>query len=219
MNCPHCNMFVPDYSVKCLHCGKEIQSLSTQPTQPKEYRRPTPTSSPLNLINFVIAFAIISIVIVFFALTAPSKKKTFDLTNTTSPASTVQRFTKSPTYTEPAVIINESNPGETIDIKSYLPKDKMTIFDFYSEYCPPCRQIGPLLKQLDEKRADIVVLKVNINRPNVRGIDWKSPVAQQYGLQSIPHFVIYDKSGNLDSEGESAYQKIADLLQREGIGQ
>jgi len=94
---------------------------------------------------------------------------------------------------------------------------KTTIFDFYSEYCPPCRQIAPYLKKLDTLRPDIVVLKVDINRPGVRGIDWRSPAAQHFNLRSIPHFVIYNPNRQRSHEGRSAYQEINRLMQLHNI--
>jgi thiol-disulfide isomerase/thioredoxin len=114
-------------------------------------------------------------------------------------------------------VINAENPGQEIDIKEFIRTGQTTIFDFYSEYCPPCRRISPLLKQLDSQRQDIVVHKVDINRPGVRGIDWASPVTRQYNLSSVPHFKIYDSSGELKSEGQGAYSEIMRLLQSEGI--
>lgn len=107
--------------------------------------------------------------------------------------------------------------GEEVDIASYVVKGKITIFDFYSEYCPPCRRIAPLLEKLAEKRDDIVVIKVDINRPGVRGIDWESPVARQYRLQSIPHFKIYGLDGKLQMEGDRAYEQVLRWIKEAGI--
>jgi len=114
-------------------------------------------------------------------------------------------------------VLNSENPGQEIDIKEFIRTGQTTIFDFYSEYCGPCRRLSPLLERLDKQRQDIVVYKVDINRPGVRGIDWVSPVSQQYKLGSIPHFKIYDSSGELKSEGQAAYLEIMRLLQSEGL--
>ncbi len=113
--------------------------------------------------------------------------------------------------------VKEISYGSQVDIQKYIKKGKVTIFDFYSEYCPPCRRISPLLDKLAKKRDDIFVVKVNINRPGVRGIDWSSPVARQYGLRSIPHFKIYSKDGKLKMEGRDAYEYILHMLRDEGL--
>jgi thiol-disulfide isomerase/thioredoxin len=113
--------------------------------------------------------------------------------------------------------VNAFNPGAEFDVESYVQKGKITIVDFYSDYCPPCRQISPLLKKLDQQRPDIVVLPVDINRKRVKGIDWLSPLAKQYDLKSIPHFQIYDVAGNLSKEGQDAYVEIMMMLSSAGI--
>ena len=75
---------------------------------------------------------------------------------------------------------------------------KITVVDFFSQYCPPCMRLAPLLEQLAQKRSDLAIKKVNIQRPEVSGkIDWQSPLAKQLGLHSIPHFMIFDQKGKL----------------------
>jgi len=98
--------------------------------------------------------------------------------------------------------------GQNITLSDYLVPGKTTVFDFYSEYCPPCRAISPKLEKLHAERADIAVVKVDINRPGVKGIDWQSPVARQYDLQSIPHFKIFGPDGKLKAEGDPAYETV-----------
>lgn len=89
---------------------------------------------------------------------------------------------------------------------------KVTIFDFTSEGCPPCRAIAPHLHKLHAERSDIVVVEVDLNRPGVGGIDWDSPVAHQYGLDSIPAFKVYGTNGRLQAEGEAARDEVDNLI-------
>ena len=103
--------------------------------------------------------------------------------------------------------------GQEIKLSDYLVPGKTTIFDFYSKYCPPCRAIAPKLEKLHETHADIAVVKVDINRPDTVGIDWKSPVARQYDLHSIPHFKIFDPDGKLKAEGDPAYDLVAGMVE------
>ena len=87
------------------------------------------------------------------------------------------------------------------------------IVDMYSEYCPPCRQISPWLEKLDEARDDIHVVKVDINRAEVKGIDWNGPIARQFKLRSIPHFIIIGPDGQLVSEGKPAYKQVVSWIE------
>jgi thiol-disulfide isomerase/thioredoxin len=90
--------------------------------------------------------------------------------------------------------------GQTIVLAEHLVPGKTTIVDFTSKYCPPCQVYNEPLAKLHASRSDIAVVKVDINRPDVRRIDWQSPVAAQFKLQSIPHFKVYGPDGNLVAE-------------------
>ncbi|MBX3738281.1 MAG: thioredoxin family protein [Candidatus Didemnitutus sp.] len=97
---------------------------------------------------------------------------------------------------EPAVVSH----GERIDLAALAVPGKITVVDFTSQYCPPCRGYTEPLHRLHAKRADIAVVKVDINRPGVKGIDWKSPVTAQFQLRSIPHFKVFGPDGKLLAE-------------------
>lgn len=102
--------------------------------------------------------------------------------------------------------------GEEVDINDYLVDGKTVIFDFTSRFCGPCEAIAPYLHKLDASREDIVVVEVDINRKDVRGIDWKSPVARQYGMNSIPFFKVFGPDGELVAEGDDAYEMVVGMI-------
>ena len=105
----------------------------------------------------------------------------------------------------------------SVNLKEWIVEGKTNIVDLYSEFCPPCVQLAPLLLRLDEKRLDIAIVKININRDGVRGIDWQSPVARQFKLKSIPHFIIVSPSGKLKCEGKKAFKFVLKQLREERI--
>lgn len=91
--------------------------------------------------------------------------------------------------------------GSPVKLTDYLVPGKTVVFDFYSDFCPPCVRVAPALEKLHASRADVIVVKVDINRPATKGrIDWQSPVAKQFGLNSIPHFKVYGPDGKLQAE-------------------
>lgn len=112
----------------------------------------------------------------------------------------------------PRKIVTVSH-GEKITLADHLFAGKTTIVDFFSEYCPPCMSIGPVLERLVEGREDLAMVKVDINRPGRQGIDWESPAAQQFELRSIPHFHIYGPDGNMLAEGDQAAQMLMGWVQ------
>ena len=102
--------------------------------------------------------------------------------------------------------------GQEVKLTDYVVPGKTTVFDFYSDFCGPCVQMSPSLEKLHSQRADVVVVKVDINRPGQKGIDWKSPVSQQYKLPSIPHFKVYGPDGKLLAEDTPGDAKARQLV-------
>lgn len=98
--------------------------------------------------------------------------------------------------------------GQEVNVQDYLAPGKTTIFDFYSEFCGPCRQMAPKLEALIKARPDLALVKVDINRPGMQSIDWQSPVSRQYRLESIPHLKVYGADGKLIAEGNPASQLV-----------
>lgn len=104
--------------------------------------------------------------------------------------------------------------GETVNLADYLVPGKTVIFDFTSKYCGPCQTYNEPLHNLHAKRADVVVVKVDINRPDKKGIDWQSPVAQQYRLEAIPHFKVYSPEGKLIAEDRAASRLVNEMISK-----
>ncbi len=80
--------------------------------------------------------------------------------------------------------------GDPVEIARHLVRGKVTVVDFYADWCGPCRMISPYLEQLVNDDHDVVLRKVDVVR-------WNSPVAQEYGVSAIPRVEIYDRAGNV----------------------
>ena len=98
--------------------------------------------------------------------------------------------------------------GAEIDLANNLVDGKTTVFDFMSKFCGPCEGYNEPLHRLHAQRADIAVVQIDINRPGLQGIDWISPVAKEFKLQSIPYFKIYGPKGQFVAEGDDARHKV-----------
>ncbi len=113
---------------------------------------------------------------------------------------------------------NAGREGETLEIRSILSRDRTTAIDFYSPYCYPCMQLAPVMEKLAARMPEVQFVRLNINRPAVKGIDWQSPLVQQYHIKYVPYFMIFDSRGKLVAEGAAARQMIKDWLQKAGLG-
>lgn len=67
--------------------------------------------------------------------------------------------------------------------------DKLTVIDFWAEWCGPCRAIGPVIEELSKEYAG----KANIGKVNV---DHNPSVSMQYGITSIPA-ILFIKGGQV----------------------
>ena len=111
-------------------------------------------------------------------------------------------------------MVNEENPGESIDIKRSLVRGKYTIIEFTSPFCCPCQQVKPYLHKLNDSRPDVVVRAFDINRKGIEGIDWEAPLAMKYGVSSVPRYQIYNERGAKISDGHDASNEVTDMINK-----
>jgi thioredoxin 1 len=70
-----------------------------------------------------------------------------------------------------------------------LASDKLSVIDFWAEWCGPCRAIGPVIEDLSKEYDG----KVNIGKVNV---DDNPQVSMNYGITSIPA-ILFIKGGQV----------------------
>jgi thioredoxin 1 len=116
-------------------------------------------------------------------------------------------------------VANSQNPGQRLEISSILVAGKTTLLEYYSDQCPPCRQMAPVMEFLAAQRPDLAIRKLNIDRVGHQGIDFDSPLAQQMGLQSVPSFGIYDGQGKMLAQGVEAKNQVREWYSQAKAGQ
>jgi len=187
MVCPYCHRFTPDQGFKCINCGAVLSR--------KDAVAGFDAVAPQGRVDRTFFKPWMLLLLLLLGILA-------------------YVFVS---HQGRSVAVNAHDPGAELAIENYLLKGKTNIVDFYSDYCPPCKKISPLLQELGSKRPDLAVLKVDINRKGVKGIDWRSPLARQFKLSSIPHFRIYDAEGDLLMEGQEATNEVFRMLLAAGI--
>lgn len=85
-----------------------------------------------------------------------------------------------------------------------LKTDKTVMVDFWAQWCPPCRLLGPTVERFAEARPDVVVGKLNV--------DDAQDVAARYGISSIPTILVFRKGALVEqSVGLVSFEKLQQL--------
>ena len=60
--------------------------------------------------------------------------------------------------------------------------ERLLIFDFYADWCPPCKELEPILEKIAKEKSEMVtVYKINIDRSRA--------LANSFRVGGIPHVV------------------------------
>ena len=62
-------------------------------------------------------------------------------------------------------------------------KSGTVLVDFFAEWCGPCKMLSPILHEIENERADVLIGKVNV--------DEEAPLAMQYKVLSIPTLIVF----------------------------
>jgi thioredoxin 1 len=95
--------------------------------------------------------------------------------------------------------------GQRVDIEKALAPGKVTLVDFYADWCGPCRRISPYLEKVAKEDPEVVLRKVDI-------VKWGTAVCQQHGIQSVPQVWVFNKQGKLVGKVMGASNQKVDAL-------
>ena len=72
--------------------------------------------------------------------------------------------------------------------REVLNADKLTVVDFWADWCGPCMMLAPVMEALDVEMPDVKFCKLNV--------DDERDLAMEYGVQSIP-MLLFVKNGEI----------------------
>lgn len=93
--------------------------------------------------------------------------------------------------------------------KNIISSSRPVLVDFYADWCGPCKQMPPILKQVKEEfREHVRIIKVDVDKnPNI---------ATKYQIRSIPTLMLF-KSGEArwTGTGVRSVDEIKTLVQQQ----
>ncbi len=72
------------------------------------------------------------------------------------------------------------------NFKEIINSEKPTLVDFYTEWCPPCKMLSPIIEQVKEEYEG----KINVYKMN---IDENPITANEFQVDRIPTVVLFSK--------------------------
>lgn len=92
--------------------------------------------------------------------------------------------------------------GELIPVEQVLVPGKITVVDFYADWCAPCKVLEKKLRAEIDGEVRIAVRKIDVGKGEADAI------IAAYGVKNLPHVRIYGPDGKLlhDLPGTQAEQ-------------
>ena len=73
--------------------------------------------------------------------------------------------------------------------KNIINSKRPVLVDFYTDWCNPCKQVPPILKEVKEEfKENIKIIKVNVDKNPV--------IATKYQIHNLPTLMVF-KDGNI----------------------
>ena len=103
-----------------------------------------------------------------------------------------------------ALELNQDNVDEALKTK------KITVLDFWAEWCGPCKMLGPIIDDLSRENEgkDVTVAKINVEE--------NQQLAIKYGVRGIPTVIVFkdgeEQTRKVGVSSKAEFQTIIDGL-------
>ena len=97
---------------------------------------------------------------------------------------------------------------DTKEFEKYLKdhKRELILIDFYADWCPHCRAVGPVLENLARlyKKDGLTVIKIDTDKEEKLAVDWK--------VEYLPTMILQRDGKELERESGSKSPEFLDAM-------
>ena len=99
-------------------------------------------------------------------------------------------YAAAPTFAQGLDVAWINKDGADVDYERHLAVGRVTVVDFFAEWCGPCKDVDRAMAGLMAGRPDVALRKIDI-------VDWESPVAKARlaGVKSLPYVIVFGPDG------------------------
>jgi thiol-disulfide isomerase/thioredoxin len=97
---------------------------------------------------------------------------------------------------DPGLDVQEiAKAGEVVELEPHLAAGKVTVFDFYADWCAACREVDLHMYKVLAEHDDVALRKLDI-------VDWDSELAKRHmrTATSLPYVIVYGHDGKKVAE-------------------
>ncbi|WP_027122173.1 thioredoxin [[Mycoplasma] imitans] len=69
------------------------------------------------------------------------------------------------------------------ELDQLLSSNKKVVVDFYADWCPPCKLLGPIFEEVSQEKTDWTFVKVDVDKAN--------ELSAKYEIRSIPTVIFF----------------------------
>lgn len=85
----------------------------------------------------------------------------------------------------------------------------LVLVDFWAEWCPPCKALGPVLHDVSEEVDNVTILKVNVEETE------NSELSASFGVRGIPTVIAFQDGEQVDRfVGLIPKEKVIEFIER-----
>lgn len=108
--------------------------------------------------------------------------------------------------------IASASEGEKVDVAKTLVPGKVTVLDYWAEWCSPCHLLDIRLQHLVQANPNLAVRRINIGK-------WDNAAAKQatseFRAEALPYVRVYDARGKfVGAATGGAWDKVLKLVEK-----